>query len=260
MTAISSSVKRKSRRDERGQVIAIAPILMLLFFGIGALAVDVGIWLVTRTKLQADADAMALAGALSLPNETEAEAKALEWGLKNGITTPANINPEEDIRFDPDPSCNKTPGLGPHFISVTVKRNGPLIFSGLLGPIVNPQIRACATAAKKIQSGLYAIFAGDECNGLDNLNLSGSGDPQDPIDVIGHVHSNCEIEISGSDYDFDGVVSCVDEMQGAWDENDLEYLQGEPDCPHPALPLPIPDPQTWNEVFSGGYSILPSAM
>jgi hypothetical protein len=239
MTAISRSVKRKSRRDERGQVVAMAPILMLLFLGIGALAVDVGFWLVTRTKLQADADAMALAGGLELPDDVDAEAKAREWGLKNGITA-ANIEVNA-IRFDPDPSC-KTPGPSTDFISVTVRRDGPPILSGLLGIVINPQIRACATAAKKIDSAPYAIFANHSCPHSDTLQMSGQNG-----EIFGRVHTNCILKVSGSNIDFNGGPVTYQEPAPPteWKGEGATSANESP----PARDLPLPDPQTWDFVY-----------
>jgi hypothetical protein len=245
--------------DESGQVVAFFVCGILVLFGFFALVLNTGVWYLDRRVAQNQADAAALAGVQELPapaaNTAAARDAALDWLQRNGAARQSFCVVDGDYNHI-DQGVAFADRIGGNdglyeTIRVCVDRNTLIVFNEFF-ELAGVTIRAHAAAGYNENPGVYAIFANDECNGLDNLNLSGSGQPNDPIQVNGQVHSNCEIEISGSEYVFDGVVSCVDEMEGAWDEPDIEFLQGEPDCPHPPQPLPIPDPQTWNAVFSGG--------
>ena len=61
--AILKSCFLKVSRDRKGSVIVIVAISLILFLGLGALAIDVGYLYTTRAELQNVADAAALAGA-----------------------------------------------------------------------------------------------------------------------------------------------------------------------------------------------------
>jgi uncharacterized membrane protein len=52
---------------ERGQVLALCSVFLVVLLGFAAMAVDVGSWYVEKHKLQSAADAAALAGAGHLP-------------------------------------------------------------------------------------------------------------------------------------------------------------------------------------------------
>ena len=82
--------KRNSRlRDRRGVVAAMVALLMFVFLGMAALAVDFGMLLGARTEAQRVADASAIAGALELyatqGDEAAARAEAAEYGLRNTV-------------------------------------------------------------------------------------------------------------------------------------------------------------------------------
>lgn len=72
--------------NERGQVVVMAGLLMLLMLGIVALSVDIGRIYLLRQQLVTAADAAALAGTFRLPDDPEgAMAAALEFVQKNGF-------------------------------------------------------------------------------------------------------------------------------------------------------------------------------
>ena len=55
-------------RHEAGQTVVLVAVLLPLFLGLGAMAVDVGYWYVVKKTAQDAADAAALAAARELPN------------------------------------------------------------------------------------------------------------------------------------------------------------------------------------------------
>src|SRR5437868_5465157 len=72
-------------RDERGQAIVIAVMLMTALLGFAALVLDAGAWFRASRSTQATADAAALAGVQDLPGDTAtAKSDAIANAGKNG--------------------------------------------------------------------------------------------------------------------------------------------------------------------------------
>lgn len=71
---------RWKARDESGQVLALATILMVVLIALTGFAIDVGHAYLVQRQLQAATDAAALAGALELPDSTLARQAAEEYG------------------------------------------------------------------------------------------------------------------------------------------------------------------------------------
>jgi Flp pilus assembly protein TadG len=87
-------------QDERGSVLPLVGLCLLVVLGFGAIAIDLGQQAALRSELQATADAAALAAASQLPDVQKARAKALDYAEKN---MPAASNgavlAEDDIVF-----------------------------------------------------------------------------------------------------------------------------------------------------------------
>ena len=71
-------------QDERGQVIVLMVLMMVVLLGFAALVVDVGYAYYAHRSLQSSADAAALAGAQELPNATQAAAVARQYSSSAG--------------------------------------------------------------------------------------------------------------------------------------------------------------------------------
>jgi hypothetical protein len=81
-------------RGERGQILVLTALLLVLMVGMGALSVDVGFYLHERQNVENAVDAGALAGAAYLPNNgVAAVAAATQFALANdhGLTA-AQVN------------------------------------------------------------------------------------------------------------------------------------------------------------------------
>ena len=84
--------RRQAHRpqEERGQVIVLVVVMLIVLLGFAALVIDVGYAYYAHRTLQASADAAALAGAQELPNATAAELVARQYssslGQKNAHT------------------------------------------------------------------------------------------------------------------------------------------------------------------------------
>ena len=83
MTAMNTGRARTGSRKERGVALILVAILVVLLFGMAALAVDGSHIYEIRTQVQATVDAAALAAAKQLPDQTAARAAAIDAATKN---------------------------------------------------------------------------------------------------------------------------------------------------------------------------------
>ena len=132
-------------QQERGQVIVLVVVMLIVMLGFAALVIDVGYAYYAHRQLQASADAAALAGAQELPNQVNAEAMAKTYSSSAG-----SKNQHKDI---PDVTTTVTtkcitsiPGCDP-VNAVVVLEQAPTktFFAGLLG-IDSFKIKATSTA------------------------------------------------------------------------------------------------------------------
>lgn len=70
-------------RNQRGAVLPLVALLLIVLAGFAALAVDVGYLYVNRAKLQGAADSAVLAAVRELPDAASAQTKASEYATKN---------------------------------------------------------------------------------------------------------------------------------------------------------------------------------
>ena len=74
-------------KNERGQVLVLAALLMTILMGFAALTLDIGMTTVTKSRLQNIADAAALAGAMDIPKGVSAaEQSAIDIAKSNDNT------------------------------------------------------------------------------------------------------------------------------------------------------------------------------
>jgi Flp pilus assembly protein TadG len=133
-------------REESGQGLVVATLVMIMVLGFAAMAVDVGLFLHERRDLQKSADAAALAGAQELPySSAEAEQKAAEWADNNGI----DVDELEAIQITSTYADNDT-------ITVQVKRDVPFVFARVLG-LTRDTMRADATARVGSPAGMSGL-------------------------------------------------------------------------------------------------------
>ena len=143
------------KRRNRGQILVLFTVSLVVLIGMAALGVDVGYMYSVRHDLQRCADAGALAGAsrfINAPGETgtwadaavqaEATARATDYATKDNVVQtnldPLNGNDNVIVTFD----------QGPDRIKVQTERTVPLFFSKLfLGPTKRITAYAVAEAA-----------------------------------------------------------------------------------------------------------------
>jgi uncharacterized membrane protein len=81
------------RRNQRGQVLVLATLAMVVFMGFAALAVDIGFYYTARRQMQTAADAAAISAAYALRsagNYTSAGQAASDTAKLNGFTNGQN--------------------------------------------------------------------------------------------------------------------------------------------------------------------------
>ena len=144
-----------SARQQRGQTLLVAMLVMGTLCGMVALAVDVGLLFEDRRQLQNSADAMALAGVQELPmNPGAARVKALDWAARNGVDS-------SEIK-----AINiKTTSYPNDTLQVEVEEEFEWIFGAVLG-LTSSDVNASAAARVGSLSGgnnmmPWSILEGD---------------------------------------------------------------------------------------------------
>ncbi|MBP2028302.1 hypothetical protein J2Z35_002103 [Acetoanaerobium pronyense] len=142
----------KENLDERGSILVIIAITMVVLLGMTALVTDVGAMALNRNRLQAAADSAALAGAQELPFDTALARSVAEDYLNKNINNSFTSN----IAFS---ESNQK-------ITVEVTRNVEFSFARILGindNDVNVSAAAINAPVKSVVSGLrpFAILHED---------------------------------------------------------------------------------------------------
>jgi hypothetical protein len=150
-------------KDDRGQAIVIAVVMMTALLGLCALVLDVGSWFRADRATQATADAAALAGAQSLPTDPgTATGSAVTYADKNGGGADSG-----DVTISSSIDANDT-------ITVHVHRQADGFFSKLFGiGTVDVGSRAVARADGIAQARYVAPIGVPESHS----DLSGDGCP-----------------------------------------------------------------------------------
>jgi Flp pilus assembly protein TadG len=131
------------RRDEGGQVLALAGVGMVAICGMAGFAIDVGAFYQAHRKQQAIADASALAAASDLPGNTgQASSDAQTYASRNGGTA-------STITFSSTYMANDT-------VTVQAQSTVPATFLKVLG-INQTTVRASTTVrAENLQTAIGA--------------------------------------------------------------------------------------------------------
>jgi hypothetical protein len=182
-------------RHEAGQTVVLFAIMLPLFLGLGAIAVDVGYWYVVKKTAQDAADAAALAAARELPGGCdEAEAVGHDYGVQNmpSATTIDVTTPCEDT------------AIGPDSVEVAVTAQAETFFGRLFG-LMDVTVTQRAVAQRLDRPGNLAIFVHDEPECVDGHGLEFEGKN---TNVNGMIHSNSRFRISdGPFWAADGTIS-----------------------------------------------------
>ena len=171
--AVSDSGGRFQLRSERGQVVVLTVVAMVVILGMAAMAIDVGSWYQTQRHDQSIVDAAALAGAQALPDDpAQAVSLAVEYAGKNGIT----LAPSE-VSISSAVGANDT-------IRVAAARPAPTFFAKIFG-LNSVQVGASAGARAGLPAA--ARFVAPIVVPITNPNLQCTPPPctnQTSIDLL----------------------------------------------------------------------------
>src|SRR5262245_49189091 len=188
-------------RHEAGQTIVLIAVLLPLFLGLGAIAVDIGYWYVIKKTAQDAADAAALAAARELPNAAVAIPTGEDYVHRNMPDAVATVSTPY-IEHSPGggdigvftPPTSGTPD--PMKIEVTVHQHAGTFFGRMFG-IFDADVTARAVAERIPGDDTLAIFAfddgppGDPCGEGRGLEFDGTH-----VRINGFIHSNGRFRIS----------------------------------------------------------------
>lgn len=129
----------RHRQDrERGQVVVLVVLLLVVLLGMAAFVIDVGYAYYAHRSLQASADAAALAGAQELPDGVKAKAVANEYSASDGsknerrdiddVTTTVTVKCLTSI-----PGCDPSNPAEVNAVVVLERAPTKTFFAGLLG-------------------------------------------------------------------------------------------------------------------------------
>lgn len=192
--------------DDRGAILIIVSLLMVGLLGITAVAFDLGYKRQLKRDLQTAADAAALAGVQALAEGDSVWGETQDYITRNGYSSATINNPPASGSFAGDADC----------VEVVPSETFEATFAVILGRddlSARARAVACMTASS---GGNYAIFAGAESCSDKNLVFNGSING-----VVGAVHSNDDIDISGSDNDFNNAVTYVGSGDVGGSNNDF---------------------------------------
>jgi Flp pilus assembly protein TadG len=150
-------------KDEDGQALVLATVMLAALLGLAAMVLDVGSWFRAKRQLQATADAAALAGAQALPRSTsQARSLAIDYGAANGGGVAGAA-----VTFESQWSANDT-------IVVHAQQDHPSYFAKIFGVgSQNVGANAKARAEAPTQARYVAPIGVDRSHQL----LSGGGCP-----------------------------------------------------------------------------------
>jgi hypothetical protein len=187
---------KKIRKNEKGAVMVLIALLIVVLLGFTALAVDFGIKYANDSKAQQVCDAAALAAASALPDKDKALKIAQEYVEKNGLDW-------DKVRTDfPDDTQ----------ISLRYTNQIDTTFAKVLG--INKLNSTKTSVAKagdpnsKDSDFDYAIFSG---NPDANLMLNGA-----KFDVTGKVHSNGTLNVQTAGTHATNYTSCKGGKMDTW--------------------------------------------
>jgi Putative Flp pilus-assembly TadE/G-like len=205
-------------RHEAGQTVVLLAVLLPLFLGLGAIAVDVGYWYVIKKTAQDAADAAALAAARELPNATVAIPTGEDYVHRNMPDAVATVSTPyaEPTAGSGDVGVVSPPTSGtpdPMKIEVTVHQHAGTFFGRMFG-VFDANVTARAVAERLPGDDTLAIFSFENpmCGDENGLEFDAEN-----VRVNGFIHSNGRFRISrGPFWAADGTISrnnCVSSIE-----------------------------------------------
>lgn len=172
---------RGTARDESGQALVLATIMMVVLLALAGFAIDVGHAYLVQRQLQAATDAAALAGALDLPDKSQAVLTAKDYGPEPGQRNTPRSN--DNATIDVQTKCvtaivtGCTPANG-EVNSITVRSTSRVktVFAKVIG-LDSFTVKAAATACSPCSVTPLDIMIVFDRTGSMCQKPDGSNDP-----------------------------------------------------------------------------------
>lgn len=154
------------RHGERGQVMPLFAIAMVLLCGAAAIAVDVGVWRYDQRVAQSAADSAAIAGAgeLGYPTAADVTSAAVADATANGFTDDGGTT--TSVTVNTPPSSGNYSGRN-DAVEVVIRKKLPVIFGNIFGLSQWLSVRAVGVLNP---NGIFCVYA---LGG--NIYLNGGG-------------------------------------------------------------------------------------
>lgn len=193
----------KFYKNESGQTLILAALIMVMLIGIGALTLDVGAMTFQRSSLQNAADAAALAGVQNMTSINDIKKAVIDYARSNGLKVREDGAPQGG-----DTITINTPYKGDsNKVEVIISREVKHHLAGVFGLAKsNISVRAVAEKSGSLGAAFnYAVFHGSED---EQLKFNSSS-----INVNGDVHSNHEIQFNSLYANIKGTLEAVSELK-----------------------------------------------
>jgi Flp pilus assembly protein TadG len=223
MTRIQD-IFRRAARDESGAIFLFILVLLVVIFGMAALAVDLGRGYVVHMRLARAVDAGTLAGARSIRlGQATAHAEALRVAELNGADAMAGV--DINVVFG-------TNELGEHTINMTASTEVPTVFAKVIGFDEIPVGVSAAAAVPPVDMVLVLDQSGSlgTENAWDDLQQAAKSFIRhfnDRLDMVGLVSFQLRAtDRFHIDHDFTNpIVQVIDVMTSDGDTNTGEGLR-----------------------------------
>jgi hypothetical protein len=145
----------RARNSERGQLLPIFAVMLVVIVGMAALAVDVGYWRYRQRLMQTAADAAAIAGAdeLKYPALADSVTAAKNDAAANGFTDDNGVTVRVAVALPPTTGTHVG---NVNAVQVVVAEKQPLFFGGAFG--LAPQWIS-ATAVALLSTPATCVYA-----------------------------------------------------------------------------------------------------
>ena len=207
------------RKNERGSVMVVFAVALVVLLGATGLAVDFGSLAMTRQELQNAADAAALAAGM---DRMEGYSTATATTTANSYINANGYTPGDGV-------TTSNVSFSGNTVTVTISTKMNVGFSSILTG--RSQEDVSATAVAEVNNGFakfpYALFAGDTIDD-GGTGITGNGGGNGSVVITGNVHSNTDVSLKHATVN--GSVTAY---------GDIEY-QGrkENNVNNPVIPMP----------------------
>ena len=219
--------RSKVARDERGVVLVWTAIMIVVFLGVAAFAVDIAFWHLAQGRQQRTADAAALAGAVSWPGDSNgANAAALDVADRNGYATSAivPIAANATCPLSGTLTICAGPGTQPYQYKVTVASQVKNIFGGIFG-LNTTTVRSSATAEylKPLSMGSPSNQFGNDPDSVTQWPIDPTNPPTNYPNFWANIAGGNSTKQNGDAYAADYCNTSTDGCTGTGNGKNLNY-------------------------------------